>query len=95
MILSAVTLLTLTAVTPPTGSEMLFGDAAAGARLHATQCVGCHDSSVYTRKERKIHSLEGLIRQVNFCNTQLKRQLTKDNIDDLVRYLNDTYYRYP
>lgn len=95
MIRSAVTLLTLAAVAAPAGAEMLFGDAAAGARVHEAQCVGCHDTGVYTRKERKIHSLEGLIRQVNFCNTQLKRQLSKDNIDDLVRYLNDSYYHYP
>jgi cytochrome c553 len=95
MIRSVAVVILFSTIAAPASAELLFGDAAAGKRLHETGCVGCHDAGVYTRKDRKVHSLDGLIKQVNACNTQLSRSLGKDEIYDLVRYLNDSFYRYP
>jgi cytochrome c5 len=32
------------------------GDSADGKRLHDAACMGCHDTSVFTRKERVVQS---------------------------------------
>jgi mono/diheme cytochrome c family protein len=75
-------------------AAFLPGNPAAGKKLHAAQCVACHDSSLYTRANRRVKTVEGLMKQVNGCNTQLKTNLSGDQINDLVIYLNETYYRF-
>jgi len=75
-------------------TTLLPGDPTAGKKLHAAQCVTCHDSSVYTRANRRVKTVEGLMKQVNGCNTQLKKNLSGGQINDLVNYLNETYYRF-
>ncbi len=79
----------------PASAALLFGNAAEGKKIYETNCQGCHTASVFTRKDRRVNSIEGLMKQVGFCNHQLKRQLTKDQLDDLVKYLNDDYYHFP
>ncbi len=73
---------------------LLLGDAAKGKTLHAAQCSHCHDSSVYTRANRTVRTVEGLSARVQLCNTQLKKGLSKDELNDIVKYLNDSYYRF-
>jgi len=75
-------------------TALLPGNAANGKALHASDCTACHDSSVYTRKDRKITTVEGLIGQTNGCNKQLKKNFTRDQINDLVLHLNETYYKF-
>jgi mono/diheme cytochrome c family protein len=85
----------LLAVSSATHAELLlFGDAARGEKLHAQHCKGCHDSSVYTRPDRRIRSGEGLQAQVAMCNRNLRSHLGKEQLDDLVKYLNDTFYKF-
>jgi cytochrome c5 len=38
----------------------LPGDSADGKRLHDANCTACHDSGIYTRKDRVVRSLDGL-----------------------------------
>lgn len=87
--------LALGAVTGGAHAALLPGDAARGQQLHATRCLGCHDSRIYTRPDRKVKRIEGLIGQVRRCDRQLGTQLERDQLNDLVKYLNDTYYRFP
>lgn len=75
-------------------TALLPGNAAAGKKLHAANCVSCHDDKVYTRSPRRVNSVGGLIGQVEFCNQQLKKGLSKDQLNDLVAYLNETYYKF-
>lgn len=75
-------------------TALLPGDADAGKKLHAAQCVACHDSKVYTRKDRRVKSVGGLIKQVEICNRQLKKELSRDQMNGLVAYLNETFYRF-
>jgi hypothetical protein len=45
---------------PSAYAAELPGDSAEGKRLHDANCMGCHDTSVYTRKDRLVQSLDAL-----------------------------------
>jgi hypothetical protein len=65
-----------------------------GADLHFEHCTGCHDSGVYTRAERKVHSREQLGRQVRFCRDTIGVTWFDDEVEDVIEYLDKTYYRF-
>lgn len=84
----------LFAATAQAENTLLPGNAANGKTLHAANCTGCHDTSLYTRKNRQVSSIEGLIGRVNGCNKQLGKNFSRDQINDLVRHLNESYYKF-
>ena len=63
-------------------------------KFHQTSCTGCHDSSVYTRKKRRVNSLPRLESQVRMCDANLGKKLFDDDIHSLTDYLNDNYYHF-
>jgi hypothetical protein len=71
------------------------GDAGEGKRLHEANCTGCHDTSVYTRKDHKVRSLEGLGHQVENCTHMAQKEFSAAEKQDIVKYLNDQFYRFP
>jgi mono/diheme cytochrome c family protein len=78
----------------------LIGDAQRGKALYANQCVACHVSLVggdgtalHTRPNRRVQTPEGLIKQVNACNHQLNAGLNAKQVDDLVAYLTQSFYK--
>jgi cytochrome c553 len=87
-------LMLLCLMAPSTNAALLLGDATRGSTLHTQNCQGCHDSTMYSRPNRRIQSVEGLMAQVEICNSQLRRGLSKEQRDDLVKYLNDSYYKF-
>ncbi len=88
-------LTTLLCLLPLTsGASVLLGDAARGKAVHDKQCAACHDSSVYTRANRRVKTPEGLKMQVNGCLRQTGIRLKDAEIDDVVKYLNDSYYKF-
>ena len=74
--------------------SMLLGDVAKGKKLHEGACTQCHGSEVYTRKDHRVKSVEGLIGQVNMCNQNLARNYSDNQLNDLVKYLNDSFYKF-
>lgn len=70
------------------------GDVERGAALHATHCAACHGDEVYTRENRRIRSLDGLIRQVQACNRNIGAGLSPDEVRDVIDYLNERYYHF-
>lgn len=58
------------------------------------KCSGCHDSSVYTRKQRRVDSLSRLDSQVRMCDAQLGIKLFDEDVNAIVNYLNDNYYHF-
>lgn len=58
------------------------------------KCSGCHDSSVYTRKKRRVDSLSRLDSQVRMCDAQLGIKLFDEDVNAIVNYLNDNYYHF-
>jgi hypothetical protein len=65
-----------------------------GDDLHFTNCTGCHDESVYTRDNRRVSSLPQLGTQVRFCKDSLGLTWFDDEVDDVIGYLNKTYYQF-
>lgn len=80
---------------PLAGLAALPGDAAEGQRLHEANCSGCHDSGVYTRENRRIRSLAALRQQIDACGHMAKKDLSPSETRDLLKYLNERFYRFP
>jgi mono/diheme cytochrome c family protein len=72
----------------------LPGDAAEGKRLHQAHCSGCHGTAVYTRQDRMVKSLDGLKSQVEDCGHMAGQTFSPAQTQDLVKYLNDQFYRF-
>jgi cytochrome c553 len=73
---------------------MPAAQAADGKQLVEKNCTSCHDDSVYTRKDRRVTTLEGLKKQVKRCELNLGLKWFDDEINAVAGYLNDTYYRF-
>jgi len=65
-----------------------------GGELHAESCIACHDSAMYTRENRRVQNLPGLGTQVRFCKDNLGITWFDDEVDDVVDYLNQSYYHF-
>lgn len=65
-----------------------------GDDLHFSNCTGCHDASVYTRDNRRVRSLAQLGTQVRFCKDTLELTWFDDEVEDVIGYLNKTYYHF-
>ena len=70
------------------------GDGAEGKRLHDASCTGCHDTSLYTRKDHKVLSLDGLRQQVENCTHMAQKEFSPAERQNIVKYLNDQFYRF-
>jgi len=73
---------------------LLMGDAKKGDRLHNQSCTACHDNQVYTRKDRKIRTINGLENRVEMCSMNLKTNFTESQNSDIVKFLNDSFYKF-
>ena len=83
--------LTFLAVSAPAA---LPGNAADGKRLHDANCTACHDTAVYARKEHRVRSLDGLKQQVENCTHMAQKEFSPAERQDIVKYLNDQFYRF-
>lgn len=75
-------------------------NAAHGKDLHDANCMSCHRSlmggepnKIYTRSDRRVNSIKGLQNQVERCKTSVGVPWPQDQIDDVVEYLNQTFYK--
>ena len=73
-----------------------------GRTLHQQNCVACHanmtggdGSTLYTRKDRRVSTLKGLGAQVRLCESNLGLTWFDDQVDAVVSYLNENYYKFP
>ncbi len=73
----------------------LPGDVAEGKRLHDAMCMACHDTGLYTRKDRKMRSLDAVKGQLQNCSHMTKQEVTSAQAQHLLKYLNEQFYRFP
>lgn len=73
----------------------LPGDSAEGKRLHDSNCTGCHDSSVYTRQTRTVRSVDALKQQLETCGHAANKNLSAADRQNIVKYLNERFYKLP
>ena len=73
----------------------LTGDSADGKRLHDANCMGCHDTRIYTRKDRLVGSLDGLQRRLSDCSHMAKKEFSAIETQNILKYLNDQFYQFP
>ena len=87
---SAMMLLTAASAQAP-----LPGDGAEGKRLHDAYCMGCHDTAVYTRKDHAVRSLDALKEQLGGCSHMARKEFSPVETQNIIKYLNDRFYRFP
>lgn len=82
-------------------SHAIAADIQRGKQLHDENCLKCHTSimggdpnSIYTREDHRMTSLAALDKQVRRCKTSLGVSWPDDQIDDVVAYLNQTFYKF-
>ena len=66
----------------------------AGKTMYEKDCVSCHDSSVFTREDKKVNDIEGLNHQVNACANGTGASWKQDDVENVVAYLNQEFYKF-
>lgn len=70
------------------------GDPVRGESLHV-DCVGCHRTELYVPPRAKVKTLAALTKEVERWNDRMNPKFTKQEIADLVAYLNRDFYKFP
>ena len=60
----------------PSAYAAALPDSAEGKRLHDANCIGCHDTGIYTRKEHLVRSLDALKKQLGDCSHMAKKEFS-------------------
>ena len=79
---------------PSAYAAELPGDSADGKRLHDANCMGCHDTSIYTRMDHLIRSLDALKEQLGDCSHMAKKEFSAIEAQNIIKYLNDQFYQF-
>jgi cytochrome c5 len=78
----------------PGAHAALPGDGADGKRLHDANCTECHDTGVYTRKDRAVRSLDALKQQLGGCSHMAQKHFSASETQNIIKYLNDQFYHF-
>lgn len=72
-----------------------------GKKLHQQSCTACHGkmtggdgSTLYTRSNRRVNSLDALNAQVRRCESNLELKWFDEDINSVSEYLNAEYYKF-
>jgi len=79
---------------PSAYAASLPGDSAEGQRLFDAHCTQCHQTDIFTRKDRKVQSLEALKEQLVTCSHAANVDFSASEMQNLLKYLNDEFYRF-
>lgn len=98
---SAITTLLICFSLSAHSNALLPGDAAHGKSVHEKNCAACHDrltggkgDKLYTRENRRVTSVEGLMAQIGRCNVMQSLNLTEDDLNGVTKYLNESFYQF-
>jgi mono/diheme cytochrome c family protein len=79
---------------PSAYAASLQGDSAEGKHLFDAHCMECHQTDIFTRKDRKVQSLDALKEQLVACSHAAKVEFSASEMQDLLKYLNDQFYHF-
>jgi len=79
---------------PTAYAASLPGDSVNGKRLYDANCTGCHDTSVLSRSDRFVQSLDALKVQLSSCSHMANAEFSTSETQDLIKYLNDEFYKF-
>ena len=79
---------------PSAYAASLPGDGANGKRLLDANCMACHQTEIFTRKDRQVQSLDALKEQLVACSHAAKKDFSASEMQDLLKYLNDQFYHF-
>jgi len=79
----------------PVGAWAGGQETPSGAELHATHCTRCHDAGMYKRPQRLVNSYAELRKRVQDCELGAELGWFEEEVDAVVGYLNDTFYKFP
>ena len=77
------------------GADVGAADASRGRLLYETVCMACHSRQVHWRDQRLATDLASLTGQVRRWAGVAGSGWTESEIQDVVRYLDETIYRFP
>ena len=80
---------------PSAYATELPGDSAEWKRLHDANCMGCHDTGIYTRKDRLVQSLDALKKRLGMCSHMANKEFSAIETQNIIKYLNDQFYQFP
>jgi mono/diheme cytochrome c family protein len=66
-----------------------------GQMLYANHCIACHTTQMHWRDKKLVTDWVGLKGQVRRWQGTAQLNWSEEDIDDVARFLNDTYYRLP
>lgn len=84
----------ITVLVPLLAATQALQAADTGKALVESKCTSCHGDAVYTRKDRRVTSLQGLRKQVRRCELSLGLKWFDQEIDAVTDHLNKTYYHF-
>ena len=69
-------------------------DARRGRQLYETHCLSCHYEHVHerARDRSRVRSLDDLQKQVKAWGELTGQAFTREDLDDIVAYLNESHY---
>lgn len=70
------------------------GDPVRGGQLHR-DCLGCHGTELYVPPRAKVTTLAALKKATEYWNDRMNPKFTKQEIDDIVAWLNRDFYKFP
>jgi mono/diheme cytochrome c family protein len=75
-------------------SAQAAGDPLRGEQLHR-DCLGCHGTELYVPPRAKVKTLAALKKEIERWNDRVNPKFSKQEIEDLVAYLNRDFYKFP
>ena len=57
--------------------------------------MACHDTGIYTCKDRLIQSLDALKKRLGICSHMANKEFSATETQNTIKNLNDQFYKFP
>jgi mono/diheme cytochrome c family protein len=65
-----------------------------GELLYSTHCIGCHTAQKHWRDKKQVTDWDSLEQQVRRWQAAVMLEWNEDDIHEVARHLNDSYYHF-